>query len=420
MEIALIVLGVINLLMLLFLARSGMKNKGHEELSKEVRRLREETLQWGQVTRSELMGSVRDGHAMMSRSVLDSSQLLQQQMEALTQRIGSVSQGNEERLDRLRESVQQQLLAIQQENAKQMEQMRSVVDEKLDKTLQTRLDASFDLVSKRLEAVYKGLGEMQSLSVGVNELKRVLTNVKTRGTWGEVQMGALLEQVLSADQYATNVAVNPQSAERVEYAVKMPGQGEDTVWLPMDAKFPVEDYQRLMDAVDAGDKLAAEAASKALEARIKEEAKKIHTKYICPPHTTDFAILFLPAEGLYAEVLRIPGLADYLQNHFRVSIAGPTTLAALLNSLQMGFRTLAIQKRSSEVWKLLGAVKGDFAKFYDLLEKTQKSILAAAGNIEKANKRTQIIQRKLRDVEELPDAGEVSLDLDMEDQLKIS
>ncbi|MDD5306112.1 MAG: DNA recombination protein RmuC [Deltaproteobacteria bacterium] len=276
-------------------------------------------------------------------------------------------------------------------------QLRTSVD--------TRLGESFKQVSERLEMVQRGLGEMSALASGVGDLKRVLTNVKTRGTWGEVQLGSLLAQVLTPEQYATNVATRQGSSERVEFALKLPGRGEgagDVVWLPIDAKFPTEDYQRLVDAAEQADAVAVEAASKQLEARIKASARDIRDKYLCPPGTTDFGVMYLPTEGLYAEVLRRPGLAEALQRDFRVVVAGPTTLAALLTSLQMGFRTLAIEQRSSEVWNLLGAVKSEFGKFGELLDRVHKQLDTAARTIETATKKTRTIERKLRDVEILP------------------
>jgi DNA recombination protein RmuC len=285
--------------------------------------------------------------------------------------------------------------------------MRKTVDEKLHATLEQRLGDSFKLVSERLEQVHRGLGEMQTLAAGVGDLKKVLTNVKTRGTWGEVQLEALLDQVLTAEQYEKNIATRPKSNERVEFAIRLPGRemGEDDnrpVWLPIDAKFPMEDYQRLLEAQDRADPLAVEIAAKALEMRLRDEAKKIRDKYVEPPYTTDFAILYLPIEGLYAEALRRPGLAEALQRDWRVSIAGPTTLAALLNSLQMGFRTLAIEKRSSEVWGVLGAIKTEFGKFGEALEATRKKLEQATKSIESAGVRTRQIERKLKGVEALP------------------
>jgi DNA recombination protein RmuC len=311
---------------------------------------------------------------------------------------------NERRFTDLRKGVEERLEAIRNDNAAQLERMRVTVDEKLHATLEQRLGESFKLVSDRLEAVHKGLGEMQVLAAGVGDLKKVLSNVKNRGVLGEVQLAALLEQVLAPEQYESNVATRPGSRERVEFAIKLPGAGgeQSVVWLPIDAKFPLEDYEKLQQAQDAADLPAVEAAAKALESRIRLEAKAITEKYIEPPATTDFALLFLPFEGLYAEVLRRPGLFDSLQRDYRVTVCGPTTLTALLNSLQMGFRTLAIEKRSSEVWMVLGAVKSEFGKFAEVLASTKRQLQTVANSIDQAEVRTRQIERKLRDVEVLP------------------
>ena len=310
----------------------------------------------------------------------------------------------------MRLTVETRLGAIQTENAAKLEEMRKTVDEKLHATLEQRLGESFKLVSERLEQVHRGLGEMETLAAGVGDLKKVLTNVKTRGTWGEVQLANLLEQVLTAEQYAENVATRPKSADRVEFAIRLPGrEGGQPVWLPIDAKFPVEDYQKLVEAQERADVVAVEAAAKALETRLKDEAKTIREKYIEPPHTTDFAILYLPTEGLYAEALRRPGLVEALQRDQRVSIAGPTTLAAMLNSLQMGFRTLAIEKRSSEVWAVLGAIKTEFGKFGEALAHTKKKLQEASNSIDKAEVRTRAVEKKLKNVEALPAPEAVAL-----------
>ena len=301
---------------------------------------------------------------------------------------------------------------MQSDNATRLEQMRQTVDERLTSTLEQRLGESFKQVSERLEQVHKGLGEMQTLAAGVGDLKQVLTNVKTRGTWGEVQLGMLLEQIMTPEQYEANVACKLGCAERVEFAIRLPGQpGRDgeVVWLPIDAKFPVEDYQRMLDAQDKGDLAGMDAALKALEARIKASAKDIQTKYLDPPRTTDFAIMFLPTEGLYAEVLRRPGLVESLQGNFRVLVTGPTTLGALLNSLQMGFRILTVEKRSSEVWQLLGAVKTQFGQFGGLLEKVHKKLDQASTTIEDAARKSRTIERSLRTVQELPGDAASSL-----------
>ncbi len=333
----------------------------------------------------------------------ESAATLRRFAEGMQQQLSALTEANERKLSEVRATLETKLKDLQTDNSTKLEEMRRTVDEKLHQTLETRLGESFKLVSDRLEAVHKGLGEMQTLAAGVGDLKKVLTNVKTRGTWGEVQLESLLEQMLTTEQYAKNVATKPGSNERVEFAVRLPGRtGDDQpVWIPIDAKFPREDYERLLEAQDRADAVAAEVAAKQLEMRIRDEAKKIQEKYIAPPHTTDFGLLFLPTEGLYAEVLRRPGLTDRLQRESRVIIAGPTTLSALLNSLQMGFRTLAIEKRSSEVWQLLGAVKTEFGKFGEVLAKTKDQIDKVSNTIGDAEVRTRKIERKLRGVEQL-------------------
>ncbi len=327
---------------------------------------------------------------------------LQRFGESLQGRLEKLNETTERRLGDVRQTLEGRLKDIQADNAAKLEQMRQTVDEKLQATLETRLSESFRQVSERLEQVHKGLGEMQSLATGVGDLKRVLGNVKTRGIFGEVQLAAILEQMLTADQFESNVATRPGSNERVEFAIRLPGSKDahdEPVWLPIDAKFPREDYERLLDAQERADGDAAALAGAALERRIRDEAKTIAGKYVAPPHTTDFAILFLPTEGLYAEVLRRPGLVEALQRDHRVVIAGPTTLSAILNSLRMGFRTLAIEKRSSEVWQVLGAVKTEFGNFATLLERTKKQLDTVSSSIDKGFVRTRAIARKLRDVE---------------------
>ena len=321
-------------------------------------------------------------------------------------RFQSLTQQIQDSLETSRRTINERLGEIQQDNAKKLEDMRKTVDEKLQSTLEERLGASFKIVSERLEQVHRGLGEMQSLASGVGDLKRVLTNVKTRGTWGEIQLEAMIEQVLTANQYAKNMATRPGSSERVEFAIRFPGRDEDCpVWLPIDAKFPMEDYQRLIEAQDQADLAGIEQAGKALENRIRLEAKTIADKYLEPPHTTDFAVLYLPTEGLYAEVIRRPGLADSLQRDHRVTLAGPTNLLALLNSLQMGFRTLAIEQRSSEVWQVLGQVKTEFGKFGAVIEATEKKLQEASNKFSEVGRRKRAIDRSLKEVEALPIAG---------------
>jgi len=338
-----------------------------------------------------------DGHGGQTKHQLS---LIQ---ESIAQQLAALAQAAQQQAEQLRTALNERLAAIQTDNATKLEQMRKTVDEKLHATLEQRLGQSFQLVSERLEQVHRGLGEMQTLAAGVGDLKRVLTNVKARGTWGEVQLAAMIEQVLAPEQYATNVATRPNSGERVEFAVRLPGSAPDhPVWLPIDAKFPVEDYQRLLDAHERADGEQVEAAARALEARIRSEAKTIREKYVEPPHTTDFAVLYLPTEGLYAEALRRPGLAEALQREQRVIVAGPTNLAALLNSLQMGFRTLAIEKRASEVWQVLGQVKTEFGKFGVVVEATKKKLDEARDKFDAVGTRTRAIERRLRSVEALP------------------
>jgi len=324
--------------------------------------------------------------------------------DTLNQTLGALTESNAQRMLEVRATLEQKIRDLQTDNGARLEEMRKTVDEKLHATLEHRLGESFKLVSDRLDKVHQGLGEMQQLAIGVGDLKRVLTNVKTRGTWGEVQLEMLLEQMLTPDQYGKNVETIPGSGERVEFAVKLPGQVENgkPVWLPIDAKFPKEQYERLVDAAEQANVEGVATAGKELERSIRNEAKTIAEKYLSPPLTTDFAILFLPTEGLYAEVMRRPGLADALQRSCRVSIAGPSTLSALLNSLQMGFRTLALEKRSSEVWQVLGAVKTEFGKFGDVLAATKLTLERAAKNIESAETRSRQMARKLKSVEALP------------------
>ena len=323
--------------------------------------------------------------------------------ESVSLQLAGLVQGSQQNAEQLRVALNERLAAIQLDNTTKLEEMRRTVDEKLHATLEQRLGESFKLVSERLEQVQSGLGEMKTLAASVGDLKRVMTNVKSRGTWGEMQLGAIIENVLTIDQYAKNVKTVPGSNELVEFAIRLPGKNDShPIWLPIDCKYPVEHYQRLMDAHDAMDKNAVLQAGNAFETSIKFEAKKIVSKYVSPPHTTDFAILYLPTEGLFAEVIRRPGLVEAIQNDCRVMITGPANLAAMLNSLQMGFKTLAIEKRSSEVWSLLGMVKTEFSKFGDIVDATKKSIDAAASKFNEVGVRTRSIQKKLRDVEGLP------------------
>ncbi|MCF8242424.1 MAG: DNA recombination protein RmuC [Melioribacteraceae bacterium] len=385
----------------------------------EFSRNREEITRNSKDQREELSNSLKlFSDQLFSRmsevSKMQKDQLgnFKDQLGSFEERMNKLTQTLEQKSDKLQDKVSEHLNKMVDNNEKKLEEMRRTVDEKLHETLEKRLGESFKLVSERLELVHKGLGEMQSLANGVGDLKKVLTNVKTRGTWGEIQLENLLEQVLTLDQYEKNVATKPGSNARVEFAIKLPGRNnekDEVVWMPIDSKFPLEDYQRMVEAQDTANVAALEEASKALENRIKSEAKTISEKYLAPPNTTDFAFLFLPIEGLYAEVLRRPGLFDFVQREYRVTIVGPTTFLAVLNSLQMGFRTLAIEKRSSEVWKLLGAVKTEFGKFGDLLDKTHKKLQEATNSIDTASRKSRTIERKLRDVQELPSTDTLNL-----------
>ncbi len=373
---------------------------------------------------TEMLGFIERSNERVERTVRDeisrnreeSANALRQSREELAgtlkgvgdtlhQQVMTLTRINEQKLETLRLSVEEKLQAIQVDNAGQLDRMRATVEEKLQGTLETRLGESFRQVSERLEQVYRGLGEMQALASGVGDLKKVLTNVKTRGVWGEVQLGAMLEQVLHPDLYAENVATK-DSGERVEFAVKLPGRDrgpDEVVWLPIDAKFPMEDYLRLLEVQEKAETEGTEVAARQLESRIRQCARDICEKYITPPKTTDFAVLFLPTEGLFAEVVRRSGLVEYVQREFKVVIAGPSTLWSLLNSLQMGFRTLAIEKRSSEVWSLLAAVKTEWTKYGEVLGKVQKKLSEASETLDKAQTRRRAIGRKLKDVQELPD-----------------
>jgi DNA recombination protein RmuC len=349
------------------------------------------------------------GQSQAARDAQDAA--LKRLADALGEQLRALSEANDRRLAEVRGAVETRLAALQEGNEKKLEQMRATVDEKLHATLEQRLGESFKQVADRLEQVHKGLGEMQTLARDVGSLNRVLTNVKTRGVFGEVQLAALLEQVFTPEQYATHVATLPNSSERVEFAIRLPGQRTDGVplWLPIDAKFPREDYERLLDAHERADPAGAEAAAKAIESRLKLEARSIREKYVAPPHTTDFAILFVPTEGLYAEALRRPGLVELMQREHKVMLAGPTTLLATLNSLQMGFRTLALEKRSAEVWEVLGAVKTEFSKFGDVLSKTRRKLEEATNTIDAAEVRTRAMARQLKVVEALPELRALQL-----------
>ncbi len=378
--------------------------KIEKNLPFEFSKTREENVKLQRDFREELLRSLTMFRSSMISETVKISELTKKQLDSFEEKIGVLTEKNIKGISEVRESINQKLELIRSDNSKKLEEMRRTVDEKLHDTLEKRLGESFKLVSERLEEVHKGLGEMQHLAVGVGDLKKVLTNIKTRGTWGEVQLGAILESILTPDQYASNVVTRKGASTRVEFAIKLPGKGEGAVWLPIDAKFPKEDYEKLVDAQDAAQPEIIETAKKNILLRIKAEAKDINEKYLDPPNTTDFGILFLPVEGLYAEVLRMPGIVDMLQREYRIVLSGPTTLSAFLNSLQMGFRTLAIEKRSSEVWSVLGAVKTEFSKFGEILDKTKKKLQEATNTIDRASQKSRTIHRKLRDVAELPEA----------------
>jgi DNA recombination protein RmuC len=415
------------LVLLLWLALRPRDDRARREIGDQVERLerelRDELGRQGQATRADLatfqqMLLAQSGDvARTQNEQIDAfrAQLaaMQQQLDAALRRVSDtlaeqlrvLAEGNERRLGEVRQAVDARLTALQEGNEKKLDQMRATVDEKLHATLEQRLGESFRQVAERLEQVHQGLGEMKLLARDVGSLNRVLNNVKTRGVFGEVQLAALLEQVFTPDQYAANVETVPGSNARVEFAIRLPGRGEEGVptWLPIDAKFPREDYERLLDAQERADPTAAEASAKAIESQLRQEARTIREKYLAAPHTTDFGILFVPTEGLYAEALRRPGLVESLQREHRIMLAGPTTLLATLSSLQMGFRTLVLEKRSAEVWQVLGAVKTEFQKFGDVLARTKKKLDEASSTIDQAATRTRAMARQLRAVEALPD-----------------
>jgi DNA recombination protein RmuC len=378
------------------------------------REVRGEVLEQARGNRAEMAESIGRFGRQLTAQLGSVAQIQNAQIDGFALQLARLTESNERRLVEIRTTLEARLRELQLDNASKLEAMRVTVDEKLHATLEQRLGDSFRLVSDRLEQVHRGLGEMHALASDVGDLKRVLSNVKTRGIWGEVQLSALLEQMLAPGQYAANVPTVPGSTERVEFAIRLPGRGQ-AVWLPIDAKFPREDWERLQHAHDRADAVAADEAGRALESRIRTEARRIREKYLAPPHTTDFALMFLPTEGLYAEVVRRAGLVDELQREHRVVLSGPTTLAALLNSLQMGFRTLAVEQRTSEVWAVLGAVKTEFGKFGDVLAKTRQQLQSVSNSLDTAEVRSRAIVRRLRDVEELPAApGEPPRPLEQE------
>ena len=437
--LGLLLWGLIVVGLVLLLRRSPARDHAHEfdalqqrlsalqaQNERLERELRQEVSQSAVQARQESMQTLTLFQQTLLQQSGEATRTQNQQIDALAQQltllqksltdslalqVQGLSEANARRLAEMRATIETQLSQLQQGNAAKLDEMRQTVDEKLQATLQARLGESFKQVAERLEQVHKGLGEMHTLAQGVGDLKHLLTNVKTRGMFGEAQLGALLEQVLAPEQYAAQVATRPGDKNRVDFAIRLPGRSDDgtPVWLPIDAKFPNEDYERLLDAQGRADAAAAELAARALEARVKLEAKSIADKYLEPPHTTDFAVMFLPTEGLCAEVLRRPGLMELLQREHRVTLAGPTTLMAMLNSLQMGFRTLALEKRSSEVWQVLGAVKTEFGKFGDVLARVRNQTQTVLNTLEQAQTRTNVMNRALRQVDALPEAQSQSL-----------
>jgi len=400
-------------LLVVLLRRTGGQSSGVEQAVRdELRAAREESAGTAGRLREEMANSQTTSAERVVKTIVELGKGQGDALALVTKEIKELAGSSEERLEKLRGMVDAKLDQLRESNEAKLEEMRRTVDEKLHDTLEKRLGESFKLVSDQLEAVQSGLGEMRSLATGVGDLKKVLSNVKTRGILGEVQLGAILEEILTVNQYGTNVRTKPDSEENVEFAVRLPGADGDSdkcVWLPIDSKFPQEDYVRLVDAADAGDSDAVKDATQSLVRSVKKCARDISEKYIYPPDTTDFAIMFLPTEGLYAEVLRQPGFLDELMRTHRIVVAGPTTLAAILSSLRMGFRTLAIEKRSSEVWQVLAAVKTEFGNFGGVLDKLQRQLSTASKTVEETGVRTRAIERKLRGVEELPDSQSESI-----------
>lgn len=389
------------------LVRLGGARRAEAPLRDELRAGREEASRAARESRDELSSALKTANETLSATLKGMGEVQRSQLDALASQLREFSESNVKSLDGIKVTVDARVKELQEGNERKLEEMRKTVDEKLHSTLEKRLGESFKLVSDRLEAVQRGLGEMQNLATGVGDLKRVLSNVKTRGTWGEIQLGALLEQILSPTQYDKNVRTKEDSAEAVEFAIRLPGPADEPdtcVWLPIDSKFPQEDYIRLQEAAESGDPESTQKASDALARAVKVAAQDISGKYLSPPRTTDFAIMFLATEGLYAEVLRHPSLAEDLRRRYRVEIAGPTTLAALLSSVRMVFQTMAIEQRAGEVWQVLAAVKTEFGKFGDVLEKVKRQLNTVSNTIEETGVRSRAMERKLRSVQELPES----------------
>ncbi len=393
------------LVLLIFNAKSIFQGAG-KDIREELRIAREENRSTGKELREEVSTGLKSTNDTIFNTLESMGKAQHAQLDNLTKQLKELTDSSRNDLEKIRNTFDARVKELQEGNEKKLDEMRNTVDEKLQSTLEKRLTASFNQVSNRLQEVYRGLGEMSNLAAGVGDLKRVLSNVKARGTWAEIQLGTILEQVLTSDQYAKNVQVNPDSRETVEFAIKLPGPKDDPdacVWLPVDSKFPQEDYLRIYEAAEQGNPASVQTATEELARTVRSAAKDIAGKYLCPPHTTDFGIMFLATEGLYAEILRQPGLVEELQHRHRVVIAGPTTITAILNSLRMGFQTLSIEKQAAEVWRVLGAVKTEFGKFGDTLSKVKKQIDTASKTIESTETRTRVMERKLRSVEQLSD-----------------
>ena len=409
LQIICISLIIIVLILNIFLIFKNKKINENKDLIKNINLNFEKQNEIYKQINEMLLSAIKNYNETVLTGISQNLQLQKQELIVVQNRLESILKSNEDRLARATQILDSGLTKLQTDNEKKLEQMRQTVDEKLNVSLEKRLAESFNIINNRLQSVYEGLGEMKQLATGVGDLKKVLTNVKTRGVWGEVSLNNLLEQMLSPDQFSSNVAIK-DNQERVDFAIFLPGKDDKTILLPIDAKFPIEDYQRLVEASETGNIQQTELARKGLEKRVKEEAKKISEKYILLPKTTDFAVMYLALEGLYAEVLRMPGLAEELQREYKVVLCGPTTLSALLNSLQLGFKTLSIEKRSSEIWQLLGVFKQEFGKFVELLAKTQKKLAEASTTIESATKKSRTIERKLKNVTGIQEESDILLE----------
>ena len=413
-NILILILLIINSLLLVFLLLKNKKNTQNidvNELKNQIKSSYDSSQLLVKQIGEMLISTMKNYNDSVLNLLTQNRTLDTQQQINLEQKLESILKNNSESMKQATIVLQNGLDRLQQDNERKLEQMRQTVDEKLNVSLERRMSESFKIINERLQSVYEGLGEMRNLASGVGDLKRVLTNVKTRGVWGEVSLENLLEQMLSSEQYRKQFEIK-KNGERVDFAIVLPGKDEENIYLPIDAKFPIEDYQRLCEVAEIGDLKEVENCQKAIERVVKEQAKKIHEKYISVPTTTDFAVMYLALEGLYAEVIKRPGLVEQLQNQYKIVVCGPTTLSALLNSLQLGFRTLSIEKRSSEIWKLLGAFKQEFSKFVELLNKTQKKLSEASSSIEFATKKSMTIQRKLKSVADISDSSEDYLKLE--------